>query len=66
MKLKKKGKEKDFEAEDLAIQDTLAMTVDERLRLLAALIVDKIDEDLKNDQALYRAMPEDVRCLAIR
>lgn len=28
--------------EDLAIQDTLSMTVDERLKLLANLIVEKL------------------------
>lgn len=36
---------KETECEDLAIQDTLAMGVDERLKLLANLIVEKIDED---------------------
>lgn len=45
---------KDAEAEDLAIQDTLAMDTQERLRLLAALIVDKIDEDQRNGQSLLK------------
>ena len=39
--------------EDLAIQDTLVMTVEERLDLLAHLMIDKIIEDEKLDQALY-------------
>jgi hypothetical protein len=43
---------KDAAAEDLAIQDTLTMSVQERLKLIANLIVDKIDEDLRNGQAL--------------
>lgn len=47
---------KDAEAEDLAIQDTLSMEVEERLKLLAALIVDKIDEDQRNDQAIFKAL----------
>jgi hypothetical protein len=47
---------KDAEAEDLAIQDTLTMDVQERLKLLAALIVDKIDEDQRNGQALFEAI----------
>jgi hypothetical protein len=49
---------KDAEAEDLAIQDTLAMDVQERLKLLAALIVDKIDEDQRNGQPLFKAVVE--------
>lgn len=49
---------KDSEAEDLAIQDTLAMDVSERLKLLAALIVDKIDEDQRNDQSLLKKILE--------
>lgn len=47
---------KDAEAEDLAIQDTLSMSVKERLKLLANLIVDKIDEDQRRDQSLLRAI----------
>ena len=47
---------KDIEAEDLAIQDTLSMDVEERLKLLAALIVDKIDQDQRNDQTLLKAL----------
>lgn len=49
---------KDAEAEDLAIQDTLAMDVQERLRLIAALIVDKIDEDQCNGQVLFKTIIE--------
>lgn len=45
---------KDAEAEDLAIQDTLAMDTQERLKLLAALIADKIDEDQRNGQPLLK------------
>jgi hypothetical protein len=47
---------KDAEAEDLAIQDTLSMDVQERLKLLAALIVDKINQDQQNDQTLLKAL----------
>lgn len=50
---------KDAEAEDLAIQDTLAMDVQERLKLLAALIVDRIDEDQRNDQAIFKTIVEE-------
>jgi hypothetical protein len=49
---------KDAEAEDLAIQDTLAMDISERLKLLAALIVDKIDEDQQNGQPILKAIAE--------
>ena len=49
---------KDAEAEDLAIQDTLSMDMQERLKLLAALIVDKIDEDQRSGQALFKALIE--------
>ncbi len=47
---------KDTEAEDLAIQDTLSMSVQERLKLIAALIVDKIDEDQRSDHCLLNAI----------
>jgi len=44
---------KDIDEEDLAIQNTLSMTTEERLKLLAALIVDKITEDqIKGDPPL--------------
>lgn len=43
---------KETEAEDLAIQDTLTMSVQERLKLIASLIVDKIEEDLRDGQTL--------------
>lgn len=49
---------KDAEAEDLAIQDTLTMDVQDRLKLLASLIVDKIDEDQRNEQILYKTIIE--------
>jgi hypothetical protein len=44
--------------EDLAIQNTLSMTVDERLGLLANLIVDKIVEDQKKGQPLLKRILE--------
>lgn len=47
---------KDAEAEDLAIQDTLTMSVQERLKLIANLIVDKIEDDLRNEQALLNKL----------
>lgn len=40
------------EAEDLAIQETLTMSVQARLELLANLIVDKIIEDQQNGSPL--------------
>jgi hypothetical protein len=43
---------KDIVEEDLAIQNTLSMTVEERLKLLADLIVDKIIEDQQRDYPL--------------
>ena len=46
------GSRKELEEEDLAIQDTLSMTVEARLELLANLIVDKIVQDQKNDSVL--------------
>ena len=49
---------KDAEAEDLAIQDTLAMDVQDRLKLLAALIVDRIEEDQRNEQTLFKTIVE--------
>ena len=39
------GSRIDLANEDLAIQDTLSMTIEERLSLIANLIVDKIIED---------------------
>lgn len=53
------GSRKELAAEDLAIQDTLAMTVEERLMLLANLIVDKINEDQQVEEPLYK---EIMRC----
>jgi hypothetical protein len=52
---------RDSEEEDLAIQDTLAMDVQERLKLLAALIVDKVDEDQRNDQPLLKLILGEVQ-----
>ena len=40
---------KDVAEEDLAIQNTLSMTVEERLKLLADLIVEKMMEDQQRD-----------------
>jgi hypothetical protein len=48
------GSRKELATEDLAIQDTLAMTVEERLMLLANLIVDKIIEDQKGGELLLK------------
>jgi len=45
---------KDLATEDLAIQDTLAMTVEERLILISNLIVDKIIEDQKGGELLLK------------
>ena len=49
---------KEVAEEDLAIQNTLAMTVEERLELMAALIVDKIKEDQRRGEPLYRRIME--------
>ncbi|GEM_PF-3333881 len=45
---------KEVAAEDLAIQNTLAMSVQERLELLATLIVDKMIEDQQNGEPLLK------------
>jgi hypothetical protein len=47
---------KEIEAEDLAIQDTLSMGVQERLKLLANLIVDKIEQDLQKGRPVCDAI----------
>lgn len=39
--------------EDLAIQSTLSMPVEDRIKLLANLITNKISEDLQNNETLY-------------
>jgi len=52
------GGKKQIAEEDLAIQDTLSMTVQERLELLAALIVDKIAEDQRAGQSLLAHITE--------
>ena len=44
--------------EDLAIQETLAMTVEERLVFLANLITDKITEDQKQGELLMQKITE--------
>ncbi len=49
---------KDVAEEDLAIQNTLSMTVEERLKLLADLIVDKIIEDQQRDYKLLNKITE--------
>jgi len=49
---------KDAEEEDLAIQNTLSMTLEERLELLAVLIVDKIIVDQEQGERLYRKIIE--------
>lgn len=49
---------KDAEAEDLAIQDTLVMDVQDRLKLLAALIVDRIEEDQRNEHTIFKTISE--------
>jgi hypothetical protein len=45
---------KEIAEEDLAIQNTLSMTVEERLDLLANLIIDKINEDQQNGEPIYK------------
>lgn len=47
-----------LEEEDLAIQDTLQMSAEERVELLCNLIVDKIIEDEKSDNIIYRKIME--------
>lgn len=49
--------------EDLAIQHTLSMTVEQRLELLASLIVDKINEDTSRGGVLLKSIkaPKDAR-----
>ena len=42
--------------EDLAIQDTLSMTIEERLELLANLIVEKIFEDRSKGELVYKSI----------
>lgn len=49
---------KDIAEEDLAIQDTLSMTVEQRLELLATLIVNKIVEDQARGEPLYLKIVE--------
>lgn len=48
------GSRKDIANEDLAIQDTLSMTIEERLTLIANLIVDKIIEDQDGGELLLK------------
>jgi hypothetical protein len=42
--------------EDAAIQETLLMSVQERLELLANLIVDKITEDQRTGERLLKSI----------
>jgi hypothetical protein len=42
--------------EDLAIQHTLSMSVEERLELIANLIIDKISEDYQQGEKLYKRL----------
>ena len=49
---------KEIAKEDLAIQDTLSMTVEERLELLANLIAGKIVEDQQNNEGLLTKIAE--------
>ena len=53
----------DNKQEDLAIQHTLSMTVEQRLELLASLIVDKINEDTSRGGVLLKSIkaPKDER-----
>lgn len=44
--------------EDLAIQDTLMMSEEERVDLLVSLIIEKILEDNKSGQELYSQIVE--------
>lgn len=52
------GIDKTTAGEDLAIQNTLSLTVEERLELLANLIVDKIIEDEQQGGATYEKVLE--------
>lgn len=52
-------KRTDYKDEDLAIQDTLSMTVPERLQLIASLIVDKIAEHQKFGDLPQKVIPSD-------
>lgn len=47
------SKSQDNKLEDLAIQDTLSMTTEERLDLLANLLAEKIIEDRLVGEKLY-------------
>jgi hypothetical protein len=51
-------KKQELKDEDLAIQDTLMMSEEERLGLLVHLIVDKIIEDDKSGGTLYTRIKE--------
>jgi len=42
--------------EDLAIQHTLSMSLEERLELMANLIIDKISEDYQQGEKLYKRL----------
>ena len=46
----------DNKQEDLAIQHTLSMTVEQRLELLASIIVEKINEDTSRGGVLLNSI----------
>lgn len=52
------GQKADYKTEDLAIQETLSMTAPERLQLLAALIVDKIDQVKETQKPFTQTVEE--------
>jgi len=53
---------KEIAEEDLAIQNTLSMTVEERLELLANLITDKIIENQQKGEDLLLKSAEFNQC----
>ena len=46
----------DSRDEDIAIQDTLELDEQERLKLIAALIVDKITNELSGNYSLLKSL----------
>ena len=48
----------DNKEEDIAIQYTLSMTIEQRLELLASIIVEKINEDSSRGGPLLKAIKE--------
>lgn len=49
---------KAIEEEDLAIQNTLSLTTEERMELLASLIIDKIIVDLQKEPSIFEHVLE--------